>query len=1336
MRLKFSILAKLTALVIAAVILTALAVNEVYVRGSNKILIDRAINDLEKEVEFFRYPLDGILNQLKDDVLLLARLSATQGVMRARLHGGIDPQEGSKEEQWMDRLGTTFSEMLHTRAHYRRVRFIGVANEGKDILRVERFGNQVERMPENRLERSGNERYFQGAIRLAPGDVYLSEPNLERDNGQVSVPHVLVLRAGVPIYTPDKEIFGIIFVNMDFGMVLADIRQRLAENRGLYISNTSGDYLVHPDKSVLYASDLGHEHRLQKDKPRLLEVMGNPKQDSATFLPTDAMHRHVFAFRKYHYDPLNPENYLGIAVEALYTEIISKTEEVQQRGFMFSAAVALIAAIVGIFLLRLLIQPLNRVADAIVRYRKGEKDTALPVDSPDEIGVLAREFAAMMKQKNEEDWVKENLVATSRNLLGFKELNGFAYSLMEALTLTAGAQVGVLYISGTFARRHAESGSDTEMLIFLGAWGYKGEKNESSPRSFRWGEGLVGGCARTRTRLLVNDIPEDYLRIVSATGEAKPRQLLLLPVLFENTLVGVIELATVSTFSEVQLAFLEQLSFNVGVIINSISAGMRTQELLEETRQVAEELQRSEEELKTQQEELEASNEEMEEKAKALEEQNARIRNQARELEENRRLIEEKAHELEQSSKYKSEFLANMSHELRTPLNSLLILARGLAANEEGNLTSEQIEEAKVIYNGGLELLSLINDILDLSKVEAGKISIVYEDIYVNDIVKKLSQQFEPVAKESLVAFHVRVSKNLPERVYTDGQRLEQILKNLLSNAFKFTEVGSVTLNIHRPGDEVELSRASLIGSEAVAFSVTDTGIGIEESKLKDIFEAFQQEDGSIDRHYGGTGLGLTIARKFAHLLGGEIHVTSVKGQGSTFSLFLPLAMTQTQSNPAIPAPVAVAAKEAGNMEIRAMPKASVKVFIPDDRKSIAVNDKVLLIIEDDRDFAMTLMKIARKRGYKCLVAGDGKSGLLLASEQSVTAIILDLKLPDINGMCVLDQLKHDLKTRHIPVHIITGVEQTDTVVSLRKGALGYLTKPVGQEDIDGVFSRIESMLQAQVKKVLVVEDDKKTQTAIQSLLKQKGIEIVLSGTGSTAFETIKTTHFDCIILDLRLPDMTGFAWLEALEKKTGDAGSPPIIIYTAKELTEEENRQLNRYTGSIVIKGASSSERLLDEVTLFLHSVESALSKDQQAMIRMQHDPDRMLQSRTVLLVDDDMRNTFALSKLLKKHGMDVEIADNGEMALQKLKGNRAIELVIMDIMMPVMDGYQAMQEIRKNPVWRGLPMIALTARAMPEEQERCMDAGANDYLVKPVDIERLLTLLRVWLFKQEKAS
>ncbi len=752
------------------------------------------------------------------------------------------------------------------------------------------------------------------------------------------------------------------------------------------------------------------------------------------------------------------------------------------------------------------------------------------------------------------------------------------------------------------------------------------------------------------------------------------------------------------------------------------------------------ELEKSEEELKMQQEELkasneeiEASNEELEEKTEVLEEQNAQIQQQSEELTESKRLIEEKAKEVERASKYKSEFLANMSHELRTPLNSLLILAKLLAANEEGNLTEEQVEEANIIHNGALELLALINDILDLSKVEAGKLRVVAEEVTLDSIVGRMRQQFSPVSKATGVEFPIMVSDDLPATLRTDAQRAEQILKNLLANAFKFTQRGSVTLEVHRPDERMELQRTSLDYRNAIAFSVHDTGIGIEPSKFKDIFEAFQQEDGSIDRHYGGTGLGLTIARKFAHMLGGEIHVTSQKGEGSCFTLVLPVNLAGVETEEIL-TPAGYAAPDGARTELKKMPKTAIAEFIADDRQNIGNKDKVLLIIEDDPAFAATLMKIARKRSYKCLAAGDGKTGLVLAVEEPVTAILLDLKLPDIDGIQVLDQLKHDLRTRHIPVHIISGREEGNAV-PMRKGAIGYLTKPVPKEAIDGALIKIEGLLQSVVKHLLVVEDDRKTQIAVESLLRKNDIHITVAGNGAAALKELAATRFDCVILDLQLPDMTGFEWLERMESAAAGDETPPVIIYTARELTEEENWRLSRYTGSIIIKGAKSPERLLDEVTLFLHSVESTLSRDQQEIVRMQHNPDQVLQGRTLLLVDDDLRNTFALSKLLKKHDMNIVIADNGQMALEKLRENRSIELVIMDIMMPIMDGYQAMRAIRSQPSLREIPIIALTARAMPEEQQKCMAAGANDYLTKPVDIERLLTLLRVLLFQQAAA-
>lgn len=1323
MKIQFSITAKLSILIVFMVALTAIAINEVYVRGSKNILIAEAILSLENEADTLDYPLSGLIDQLKDDAKLLASLQRT-GEMVGLIRDKTEGDEKADEAE--ERIMTSFMEMLETREHYLEIQFVDAGAQGRELLKARQVGARIERVPNAKLQNLEDQKYFQDTLNLGPDDIYLSEPRLQRENGQIIEPYVLVLSAASPVYNGDS-ISGMIIVTMDFGGILQTAKNTISQNRIVYITDDQGNYLVHPDPAMLYGTMVGRDARLQKDQPDLIAVMHAQGQNRATLLPEDLEKGYIHSFHKYHHNTLAPQAYIGVSVEAPYREVTNDVEVVERRGLIFSIIVAFITALCAVFLLRVLIRPLNQIVDAVVRYGKGEKDIALPESSSDEIGVLSREFLNMMEQRNKEDWIRENLVTISRGVLGFKNLHDFAGSFVHAITAAVNAHVGVLYV---YAHLGQYAGQDEEALfLLLGASGYK--ERPDMPQSFKLGEGLIGQCALDKNIRIVSDIPDDYVMVSSALGESSPKTLIIVPILFENMCVGVIELASLGTFTQTQRAFLEQISFNVGVIINSISAGMKTEELLEEARQTAEELQRNEEELKTQQEELEASNEEMEEKTRALEEQNTQIRRQSLDLKDSQRLLEEKARELELSSKYKSEFLANMSHELRTPLNSLLILARSLSSNEEGNLTEEQVEEARIIHNGGLELLNLINDILDLSKVEAGKLSIITDDTPISGMMRRLEQQFDPIAKERGVSYVIDMADNLPQTIHTDAQRVEQILKNLLSNAFKFTERGSVTIAVSIPEKKAAMQRTSLRNASVISFSVIDTGIGIEESKLNDIFEAFQQEDGATDRHYGGTGLGLTIARKFAHMLGGEIHVSSKKGEGSIFTLILPAEVTDKKS-----AGVSVVVHEAS----KALPKMpelpAITNSILDDRDMVGDGDKVLLIIEDDKDFARTLMKTAQKRGYKCLTATSGKNGLLMAHEGHVSAILLDLRLPDMDGIDVLDQLKHDLKTRHIPVHIITGMPQSDNVVPLRKGAIGYTTKPVRTEDIDGALEKIENLLKSEIKKILVVEDDRKTQAAIQSLLKKKDVEIECESFGGAALDLLKSQNFDCIILDLQLPDMTGFEWLESVERQMDGKEPPPVIVYTAKDLTEDENRRLNLYTGSIVIKGASSSERLLDEVTLFLHSVESTLTKDQQDMIRMQHDPDRMLQGRKVLLVDDDLRNTFALSKMLRKRGMNVIIADNGQMALDKLKQEKGIELIMMDIMMPIMDGYQAMQKIREDNETASLPIIALTARAMPEEQARCLDAGANDYMIKPVDVDRLLTLIRVWLFRQQEVA
>lgn len=774
---------------------------------------------------------------------------------------------------------------------------------------------------------------------------------------------------------------------------------------------------------------------------------------------------------------------------------------------------------------------------------------------------------------------------------------------------------------------------------------------------------------------------------------------------------------------------------------NNANALKTKQEQVEQSNQELEEqtqaLRASEEELKSQSEELHQSNEELREKSNFLIQQKMEIEKQNKDIEQSRQEILTKARELEISSKYKSEFLANMSHELRTPLNSLLILSKSLAKNSQGNLSDDQVESANTVYEGGQELLTLINDILDLSKVEAGKLNIHIDTVNLEDMKDSLGNKFKPLTEEKKLELILDINEHVPEVITTDNQRAQQILKNLLSNAIKFTNKGSVSVNIHAPDSETSFSHSDLAVDSAIGISVTDTGIGIAEDKQREIFEAFQQADGSTSRRYGGTGLGLTISRELARLLGGEIQLKSIDGVGSTFTLYLPIdGQASIDKMQPIPdrrrkqgtAPVQHQQKEKSLSDKLAEAEADVETnFLDDDRDAVKQSDKSLLIIEDDKSFAKILLKLGRDKGYKCLTAGDGFTGLFLASKFQPSGIILDLGLPDIDGLAVLDQLKHELNTRHIPVHIMSARDARKA--SLHAGAVEFLKKPVSSDNIEDSLTKIEQLISSSIKRVLVVEDDDKNRKAIIKLIENKQIKVKDVADGQSAIDTINSEQFDCIILDLNLPDMTGFEVLQNLEKQK-DINLPPVIIHTGRDLSEDEYKKLNQYTESIVIKGAASPERLFDEVSLFLHSVTANMPIEQQELIEMLHQPDQALQDKRILLVDDDVRNTFALSKELRERGMEVLLADNGQMGLEQLEKHKNVDLVLMDIMMPVMDGHEAMQKIREQDKFQDLPIIALTALAMSEDRAKCIKSGANDYLAKPLDMDKLLSMMRIWLF------
>lgn len=932
------------------------------------------------------------------------------------------------------------------------------------------------------------------------------------------------------------------------------------------------------------------------------------------------------------------------------------------------------------------------------------------------IGVLIRRSTLARRR---EEWLQAGNLGLASAMMGDQRTEQLGGSILTYLANHVGAVAGAIFVGGSDAYKRSST--------------YGVPADAKLPDLVRPREGLLGQVAVEGKPVIVNDVPENYLEFGSALGRDKPRHLVLAPAAIENNVNTVIELGFLRPVDERVLAFLKEASGTIATAIRSANYRSELQNLLEET-------QRQSEELQVQSEELRVSNEELEEQGRALKESQARLEQQQVELEQTNSQLEEqaqqlesqkddlersnasnqlKARELEQASRYKSDFLANMSHELRTPLNSSLILAKLLADNPDDNLTAEQVKYAQTIQSSGNDLLNLINDILDLSKIEAGHVDIRPEPVSVERLSNNLRQVFEPIAKNKSLGFEIDISPECPAVIETDLQRIEQILKNLLSNAFKFTEKGKVTLSMSRTGDG------------QVAFGVTDTGIGIAPEQQKRIFEAFHQADGTISRKFGGTGLGLSISRELVRLLGGTIHIRSQEGKGSTLTVTLPLAYDPAIVAPRAPVgnavPLAPAASAAPSQPTALLPRAIVE----DDRAMPSDERRILLVVEDDQTFAAILRDLAREMGFRSLVAGTAQDALNLAQQFMPSAIVLDVGLPDQSGLSVLDRLKRDVRTRHIPIHIVSGDDYTETALSL--GAVGYMLKPVQREQLVEVLHKLEAKLTQGVRRVLIVEDNEVQREAVAKLLTSHDVETVSAGTAAETLALLKDQTFDCMVLDLSLPDASGYSLLETISQD--DTHSfPPVIVYTGRVLASDEEEKLRRYSKSIIIKGAKSPERLLDEVSLFLHQVVSELPDEQQKMIRKARHRDALLEGRRILIVEDDVRNVYALTNILEPRGALIQIARNGQEALDALEKSSAddvskIDLVLMDVMMPVMDGLTATRAIRKNPDWKKLPIITLTAKAMPDDQQRCIDAGANDYMAKPLDVEKLLSLVRVWM-------
>ncbi|MBU2648395.1 response regulator [bacterium] len=1120
---------------------------------------------------------------------------------------------------------------------------------------------------------------------------------------------------------------------------------------GHEFGKTAQIYLVGPDLTLRSRLELDKTKKLIDD-PILTDQTAKMKNQSAEVFADGANLEKAFVYR----GPLG-RTVLGIShdfpIENVVFTAIAEIEEREAFAafynvrliMLLSVGLTVIAVLLFVvFIVRRIVKPIIQLSLVANRVAAGDFSQVVKIKAENEIGDLSSSFhtmiAALRKNRAEnktKEWFQNGLMEMNDIMRGYQDLTSLSRRIITYLSNYLDAEIGAFYITNKKGR-----------LQMIGSYAFTRRKLIVNEVEF--GQGLVGQAALEKERILLTRVPDDYITIQSGLGETVPRTIVVKPFIRDNAVLGVIELGKLEPFSARDLDFLDAVSENIAAGIQTILAHIRVQELLEQSQTQAEELETQQEELRQtnetlekqaealkrseatlqlQQEELRQTNEELEEQANLLEEQKNSVDQKNTELEKTRREMEQKAKDLDIASRYKSEFLANMSHELRTPLNSILLLSKHLSDNKENNLTEKQVECAATVHTSGNELLNLINEVLDLSKVEAGKMILEPEDVKLTDITGVMERNFRPVAENKGLALNIHITEGCPESIRTDAQRVSQILKNLLSNALKFTQTGGISLEIKRR-----------IPDQSIDFIVTDSGPGIPEDKQEIVFQAFRQADGSTSRQFGGTGLGLSISRELAGFLGGSLSLSSTLGKGSVFTLNLPESIEQHSApttGRGVPEPLPESglnvATTNSDKGLRALARhASEKVspdaeYLPDDRKTVNRDSKSILIIEDDPTFAKILRDTARERGFKALVAESGEAGLHLADFYTPDGIVLDMGLPGMDGRSVLFRLKDNLATRHIPVHIVSASDRTHEPMHM--GAVGYLTKPVTMEAVDSAFSRIENVFSKKVKKVLVVEDDVTVCEMITNLVGDSKVKTITASTGREARSLLNKDSFDCMILDLGLPDMNALDLLNELRRESDF--QLPVIIYTARDLTPQERAELDGLADSIVIKDTKSQEKLLDETCLFLHRVEADLPENKREMLKLIHNRDSILRDKKILIVDDDMRNVFALIAILEDKGVKTLVAENGRAALAELGSNADTDLVLMDIMMPEMDGYQAMQEIRNlNSKIARIPIIALTAKAMKGDRTKCIEAGASDYLSKPVDADKLLSMLRVWLY------
>ncbi|MFZ5351587.1 MAG: response regulator [Bacillota bacterium] len=1007
---------------------------------------------------------------------------------------------------------------------------------------------------------------------------------------------------------------------------------------------------------------------------------------------------------------------------------------------LLSVMAVILSAFVAFGMLRIIVSPIRVVTDTFRDISEGETNlkARLKINSNDELGDMAKFFNRFMEklqliitQNKEQSWLKAGQAEINELMKGEQDISPLSIAVISFITKYLDSSIGAFYV------RHED-----ESYRLLSEYGFSKRKNLSN--EYRWGEGLIGQAVVKKQMITISNVSEDYIRISSGVGEVSPKNIVVIPCIHDGEVKCVMELGSFNDFSDIQLEFLKIISESVAVSFAAAEARAKMKELLEKTINQSEELQvqqeelrqsneeleeqakllrESQEQLQSQQEELRVINEELKERSKSLEIQRNDAKRRNDHLLKAQKDIEEKARALEAANRYKSEFLANMSHELRTPLNSIIVLSQLLASKKDNEpLTEKQREFARTINTSGTDLLKLINDILDLSKIEAGKMAVSLDNVNVSELAENVEKVFREVAKNKGLEFSIEISNDVPKTIITDSQRLQQIINNLLSNAIKFTESGRITFKIGRPG--IEQAQSAGLSEGSISISVSDTGIGIERSKMDMIFEAFMQSDGTTSRKYGGTGLGLSISRELAKLLGGSIIAESNHGIGSTFSLVIPeryssafiTELTETDKEAAVSLDEA---KEAGEADtLNNTVEGAIEPSAKDEAKKI-------LIIEDDSVFANILAEIASEKGFISIVSDTGEKGIAQAIINRPDAILLDIGLPDMNGWEVIDRLEEDAAAADIPVHVISGREEA--LKNNHHNIFEYVRKPVNVEKLEELLNNIKTS--AKIKKLLIVDNDGSETSRIKSQLNEPNIVISSASSGFEALRLTEYERFDIMIMELRLTDMSGF---ELLEKMSGEVKNRlMIIVYTDSELSEDEAVQLQKYTESIIIKGEMSLNRLVAEVNLFLHDIKANKKSYRQKQIKASLETEDSLKGRRILIVDDDMRNVFALTSVLEEKGMKVLVGRNGREGLDKLNQNPDIDMVIMDIMMPEMDGYTAMKEIRKNAKLQRLPIIALTAKAMKEDRQKCIEAGANDYLTKPIDVDKLLSLLRVWLYK-----